>query len=411
MCEEFSFSVNGTKISIPREAIADPGEILILRERYTMAADSGLPKAGQFRSHRPMATYRILIPLLAGVILCPDASAQEVPLQPSHQSLHWYPDETGQPQALKTLGDWKKRRASIIAGFEEATGALPSREDLPDLDMQVTAKIETATYTRETITLASEAGDRTPAFLYLPKNLIRGEKRPGILALHPTSQLGKKIVDGQGERPNRAYARELAERGYVVIAPDYLSFGDYADYDFTTDRYESGTMKGIWNHMRCVDLLTSRPEVDREKIGAIGHSLGGHNAIFVALFDERIKVIVSSCGWTPLHDYYGGDLKGWTSERYIPAIRDRYALDPDQVPFDYYELIAALAPAAFFSNSPLRDSNFDWRGVEKVAPQARRIYELHGVPEKMRIAYPDDEHDFPTNEREESYRFLEKWLQ
>jgi len=48
--------------------------------------------------------------------------------------------------------------------------------------------------------------------------------------------------------------------------------------------------------------------------------------------------------------------------------------------------------------------------MEKVAPRARRIYELYGLPEKMRFAYPDDEHDFPTSEREESYRFLEKWL-
>ncbi len=352
----------------------------------------------------------MILCLLAAAVFPVDSSAQEPTLQPTHQSLDWYPDAAGKPAPLETLEDWKKRRAAIVAGFEEATGPLPSRESLPDLDVKIAETIETPTYTRETITFASEAGDRTPAFLYLPKGLAPGEKRAGIVALHPTSAIGKKIVDGQGERPNRAYARELAERGYVVIAPDYLSFGDYADYDFATDRYESGTMKGIWNHMRCVDLLVSRSEVDGEKIGAIGHSLGGHNAIFVAVFDQRIKVIVSSCGWTPLHDYYGGDLKGWTSDRYIPAIRDRYELDPDKVPFDYYELIAALAPAAFFSNSPLRDVNFDWRGVEKVAPQARRIYELHGVPEKMRIAYPDDEHDFPTNEREESYRFLEKWL-
>jgi fermentation-respiration switch protein FrsA (DUF1100 family) len=352
----------------------------------------------------------MILCLLAAVMFCPALPAQEPRPQPSHQSLDWYPDESGNPAPLKTLEDWKKRRAAIVAGFEEATGPLPSRETLPDLDVLVTEKIETPTYTRETITLASETGDRTPAFLYLPKGLAAGEKRPGIVALHPTSPIGKKIVDGQGERPNRAYARELAERGYVVIAPDYLSFGDYADYDFAADRYESGTMKGIWNHMRCVDLLISRSEVDGEKIATIGHSLGGHNAIFLGVFDERIKVIVSSCGWTPLHDYYGGDLKGWTSDRYIPSIRDRYALNPDKVPFDYYELIAALAPAAFFSNSPLRDANFDWRGVEKVAPQARRIYELYGVPEKMRIAYPDDEHDFPTNEREESYRFLERWL-
>lgn len=345
-------------------------------------------------------------------LLIDGAKAEETPAPiKSHQSLVWAPDASGNPAPLKTIEDWERRRAAIVAGFEEAAGKLPSRDNLPDLDVQVSERIETLHYVRETITFASEEGDRTPAYLYLPKDLEPGEKRAGIVALHPTGALGKGIVDGKGERPNRAYARELAERGHVVIAPDYLSFGDYTDYDFAADRYESGTMKGIWNHMRCVDLLVSRPEVDPGKIASIGHSLGGHNAIFHGVFDRRVKVIVSSCGWTPLHDYYGGDLKGWTSDRYIPAIRDRYALDPDKVPFDYYELIAALAPAAFFSNSPLRDSNFDWRGVEKVAPQARRIYELHGVPEKMRIAYPDDEHDFPTIEREESYRFIERWLQ
>lgn len=338
-------------------------------------------------------------------------SAQETDLPKSHQSLAWAPGESGETVPLRTLEDWERRRAAIVAGFEEAAGKLPSRESLPDFDVQVVERVETEAYVRETITFASEPGDRTPAYLYLPKGLAPGERRIGVVALHPTHKTGKAIADGQGERPNRAYAKELAQRGHVVIAPDYLSFGDYSDYDFAADRYESGTMKGIWNHMRCVDLLLSRPEVDPEKIAAIGHSLGGHNAIFLGVFDRRVKAVVSSCGWTPLHDYYGGDLKGWTSDRYIPAIRDRYELDPDKVPFDYYELVAALAPAAFFSNSPLRDSNFDWRGVEKVAPQARRIYELHGVPEKLRIAYPDDEHDFPTPEREEAYRFLEKWLQ
>lgn len=354
---------------------------------------------------RPLPITACLF-LLAAALVAEDAGTKAG----SHQSLAWAPDKDGKAVPLKTLEDWERRRAAIVAGFEEAAGKLPPRDQLPDLDVQVSERIETAAYVRETITFASEEGDRTPAYLYLPKNLEPGGRRAGIVALHPTGALGKGIVDGKGERPNRAYARELAERGHVVIAPDYLSFGDYKDYDFAADRYESGTMKGIWNHMRCVDLLVSRPEVDPEKIAAIGHSLGGHNAIFLGVFDRRVKVIVSSCGWTPLHDYYGGDLKGWTSDRYIPSIRDRYGLDPDGVPFDYYELVAALAPAAFFSNSPLRDANFDWRGVEKVAPQARRIYELHGVPTKLRIAYPDDEHDFPTNEREESYRFLEHWL-
>ena len=93
-----------------------------------------------------------------------------------------------------------------------------------------------------------------------------------MLALHPTGDLGKKIVDGQGGPENLAYAKELAERGYVVIAPDYPSFGDLKEYDFKTDRYQSGTIKGIFDNMRCIDLLQSRPDVDPDKIGVIGHS-------------------------------------------------------------------------------------------------------------------------------------------
>ena len=352
-----------------------------------------------------------LLFLLTSFLPVAGLPAQELPGSgKSHQSLSWTPDGAGNPVVLKTLAEWDRRRAAIVAGFEEAAGKLPSRENLPDLDVQVSARSGTESYVRETITLASEPGDRTPAYLYVPKGIPAGERRIGVVALHPTHEIGKGVVDGQGGEPHRAYAKELAERGHVVIAPDYPSFGEYRDYDFAADQHRSGTIKGIWNHMRCVDLLVSRPEVDPEKIAVIGHSLGGHNAIFLGVFDRRVKVIVSSCGWTPFHDYYRGDLKGWAGERYLPSIRDVYGSDPDKVPFDFYELIAALAPAAFFSNSPLRDSNFDYRGIEKAAPQVRRIYGLHGVPDKLRITYPDDGHDFPAEEREESYRFLEKWL-
>jgi len=385
----------------------------ILKQRFQkQEALSRVATFRKSRSHFRIGILKTILSFVIGAFLC-SASLAGIPAspsRPSHQSLDWYPDEAGKPQPIERLEDWQKRRAAIIAGFEEVAGPLPSRENLPDLDPQVIDLHETEFYIRQTITFVSEHGDRTPAFLYFPKDIELGEKRPGILALHPTGALGKKIVDGQSKRPNRAYARELAERGYVVIAPDYPSFGDYADYDFESDHYSSGGMKGIWNHIRSVDLLVSLPEVDSDRIAAIGHSLGGHNAIFTAIFDPRIQVIVSSCGWTPLHDYYGGTLTGWTSARYFPAIRDRYNLDPDKVPFDFYELVAALAPAAFFSNSPLQDHNFDWRGVEKAAPKIRRIYELHSVPEKLRIAYPNAKHDFPTPVREESYEFLKRWL-
>jgi len=333
------------------------------------------------------------------------ASAEEGP----HQRLDWFPDGDKE-SPIETVENWETRRVAILNGFQEATGKMPSRDNLPDLDIKITETDSNESYARHTITFQSEKGDRTPAYLYIPENIPEGEKRIGIVALHPTHKIGKGVVDGQSERPNRAYALEMVMRGHVVIAPDYLSFGDYSDYDFENDAWESGTAKAIWNHMRCVDLLTQMDEVDDEKVAAIGHSLGGHNAIFLGVFDERVKAVVSSCGWTPFHDYYEGKIKGWTSDRYMPSLRDRYSLDPDQVPFDFYELVAAIAPRAFFSNSPLRDANFDWRGVEKAAPKIRKIYELYGAPRNFRIAYPNSDHDFPDLTRLESYEFIENAL-
>ncbi len=257
------------------------------------------------------------------------------------------------------------------------------------------------------ISYVADENDRVPAYLYLPVKRPQDERRPAILALHPTGPAGKGIVDDRGPRPNRGYAKELAERGYVVLAPDYPSFGDYK-YDFDADKYLSGTMKGIFNHMRGVDLLQAREEVDPERIGVIGHSLGGHNAMFVGAFDERLKVIVSSCGWTPFHNYYGGKIAGWTSDRYMPRLKDVYGLDPDKVPFDFYEVVAALAPRTFFSVSPERDSNFDVAGVRKAEPAARQVFDLLGVPANLQVQYPDCEHDFPDEMRQAAYALFDK---
>jgi pimeloyl-ACP methyl ester carboxylesterase len=222
--------------------------------------------------------------------------------------------------------------------------------------------------------------------------------------------LGKGIVSGMGDKPNRAYAAELADRGFVCLAPDYPSFGDYP-YDFALPgRLPSGSMKAIWNNIRAIDLLESLAEVDRDRIGCIGHSLGGHNSLFTAVFDQRLKAVVSSCGFTAFHHYYGGKLAGWTSPRYMPRVNSEYGNDPSRVPFDFYEIVAALAPRAFFTNSPLHDSNFDVEGVKKVVAAAGEIYGLYDARDRLVAEYPDDAHDFPTAQREQAYEWLEKQL-
>ncbi len=340
------------------------------------------------------------------------AAAQEAPPSyPNHRDLMVWRDAQGAEHPVKTPADWQVRRQHILLGMQQAMGPLPKRDNLPPLDVKILADEKQDDVRRLSISFAVEqSDDRCTAYLFLPPDAKPDERRPGIVALHPTGPLGKGIAAGLGPKPNRGYALELAQRGYVVISPDYPSFGDLKDYNFAQDPHVSGTMKGILNHMRAVDVLVARDDVDPARLGVIGHSLGGHNSMFVAVFDPRLKAIVSSCGWCPFHDYYGGKVAGWTSDRYMPKIRDDYGLDAGRIPFDWYEVVAALAPRAFFSCSPLHDANFDVAGVRKAIPRAQQVYDLLGASDQLQVRYPDSEHDFPTPTREESYAFIDRAL-
>jgi len=201
------------------------------------------------------------------------------------------------------------------------------------------------------------------------------------------------------------YALELARRGYVTLSPDYPSMGEH-QHDFDADDYESGSMKAIYDNMRAIDLLQSLPEVDPERIGCIGHSLGGHNGLFTAVFDRRIKAVVTSCGFTSFHKYMAGDLHGWSGPRYMPRVASHYNYLPDQMPFDFAEVIAAIAPRAVFIVAPLHDDNFDVAGVREAVNSARSVYKLLGRPDRLKVIYPNLGHDFPTDAREGAYAFL-----
>jgi putative membrane-bound dehydrogenase-like protein len=359
-----------------------------------------------FRKSALVLAMLTVVVALATTIHGEDAAPAAKP--ENHAVIMSYRDDAGADQPVRSTAHWARRREQILSGMQQAMGTLPSRDKHVPLDVRVSDEVREAKFTRQTLSIAADDRDRIPAFLYLPNERPAGGKLPAILALHPTGELGKKIVDGQG-KPNRAYARELAERGYIVLAPDYPPFGDYP-CDFSDPRYASGSIKGVFNHMRCVDWLVTRDDVDPERLGVIGHSLGGHNAMFLAAFDLRIKAIVSSCGWTPFHDYYGGKLAGWAQPCYMPRIRDVYHLDADRVPFDFYEVVAAFAPRAFLSISPLADDNFEVAGVKKPIPAAEEVYRLFAAADRLQARYPDCAHDFPTAEREAAYAFFDRQL-
>lgn len=320
-----------------------------------------------------------------------------------------YHDESGAVRRATSSAQWMRRRAEVVDAMQLVMGPLPGQEKRIPLDIQVTREDDAGTYVRRAITYASEPGSRTPAWLQIPKRVLAGSATArAVLCLHPTDNtIGHDVVVGLGGRANRAYAAELAERGFVTLAPSYPLLAKYQP-DVRGLGYASGTMKAIWDNIRGLDVLESLPFVARGGFGAIGHSLGGHNAVYTAVFEPRITTIVSSCGLDLYTDYYGGDPKvwqpekGWCQLRYMPRLLD-YAGRLDAIPFDFAEMIGALAPRTCFISAPLRDSNFRWASVDKIIAAARPIYALLGKPDALTVAHPDSEHDFPPDVREQAY--------
>lgn len=328
-----------------------------------------------------------------------------------------YRGPDNQPKPVKSIEDWAKRRDEILQGMQVVMGKLPGDEKRCPLEVEIEEEIDCGSYVRRLITYASEPGGRVPAYLLIPKELLEeeGKQAPAILCLHGTNNVvGHGTVVGLGDGPNRSYANDLAERGYVVLAPSYPLLANYQP-DLKELGWESGTLKAVWDNIRGLDLLESLPYVKPGKFGAVGHSLGGHNSVYTSVFDDRIGVVVSSCGLDSFLDYYGGDEKnwfpekGWAQTRYMLKLAS-YRGRLEEIPFDFHELIGALAPRSVLIIAPLHDSNFRAESVDRIVAAARPIFELYGHPEQLQVLHPDCEHDFPPEMRAIAFDLFDQVL-
>lgn len=279
----------------------------------------------------------------------------------------------------------------VRAQMETVTGPLPAQQRSTAPAVHTLEEAEQDGYVRQLIEYQTEDGQYTPAYLLLPQAVAEGAATaPGVLALHPTDHtLGHRVVVGLGGRPGRDYGRRLVQAGYVVLAPAYPLMADY-QVDLAALGYRSGTMKAIWDNVRGIDLLESLPEVDPGGVAAVGHSLGGHNSLYTAVFEPRIRAVVTSCGFDSFSDYAGGDLSGWQQERYMPLLGGASG-----VPFDFDDLIAALAPRTVLVSAPEHDDNFSCASVRRLVGRARRTYAALDAQENLVTVYPDCGHDFP----------------
>ncbi|MBK9170038.1 MAG: alpha/beta fold hydrolase [Bryobacterales bacterium] len=324
-----------------------------------------------------------------------------MPVYPDKQNLLLWLDETRSTRPVQTPAEWAKRRLHILENFQKVAGPLPAlRRGTPAVEVLDEERLPGVI--RRKIRYEAELDDWVPAYLLLPE--VSGPL-PAALALHQTIRIGKAEPAGLGRNVHLHYGLELARRGCVVLAPDYPGFGDSRTDPYARG-YLSATMKGIVNHTRGVDLLVSLPQVDRGRIGCIGHSLGGHNTLFAGLFDERIRRLVTSCGFNAFAHYLGGDLTGWSHRGYMPRIASEYGRAAARVPFDFTEVLAALAPRTVFINAPLRDTNFDVAGVRACLAAAGPVFALFSATERLQSVHPDAGHEFPQAIREQAYGLL-----
>jgi dienelactone hydrolase len=333
------------------------------------------------------------------------------------ENLLVYRNDQGQTEPVKSIEQWQLRKREIRQGVATVMGEMPTEGKQCDWDVKVEEEVDLGSCVRRLITYQSEPHSRVPAYLLIPKVLLDGKKKaPAVLCLHSTDNvIGHGNAVGLGPKPNRAYALELAQRGYVTLAPNYPLLAKYQP-DLKSLGWESGTLKAVWDNRRGLDLLASLPYVDASVgFASIGHSLGGHNSVYTAYFDERIKLVVSCCGLDSYVDYYDGDPKnwdlerGWCQTRYMPKLAG-YKNRLREIPFDFHELLGSIAPRRVLVIAPLRDNNFRTASAQRVVESASKVFQLYNKSDQISIVQPDCEHDFPDDMRELAYRFVTETL-
>ena len=285
----------------------------------------------------------------------------------------------------------------------------------PPLAPESVERVDLGDVIREKVTYAVEPGERVPAFVFLPK---AGTARlPAVLCHHQHAgqyEVGKDGPAGLGSTEDQHYALELARRGYVTLAPDALCFNERQDPTHRLkgaecERYEAlhrltrgQSLQGkyVWDARRALDYLVSRPEVDRARIGMIGHSLGGQETLFTTAADTRIKAAVSSCGFASLA-VLERDRIIHNFALFVPGLAEAG---------DYGAVLALIAPRPFLVAARTADPIFPRDGIEATVTAARAAYAALGAADHLGTFYEDGGHEFSPAMREAAYAWLDRWL-
>jgi hypothetical protein len=295
---------------------------------------------------------------------------------------------------------WPKRRAELLEVWQKIIGPMPDRVPLRP---QVLSTETLPDYTRLLVRYQNDANSTNDAYVLLPKGV--SSPGPGVVVLHQTSKTSFRDTVGLDGRESMHVALHLVRRGYVCVAPrNFLwnvegkSYQQAAEAVLAQSPWKTGIAKMTFDAMRGVDLLLEQPNVDPQRVGAIGHSLGGKEALYLPAFDTRVKASVSCEGGV------GISFSNWDAAWYLgPQVKS-----PD-FKHDHHELMALIAPRALLVvGGESADGAKSWPYVAANLP----LWKMLGAEDRLGLFRHTHGHDMPPDgpERERVYAWLDHWL-
>lgn len=269
-------------------------------------------------------------------------------------------------------------------------------------------------YTLEHLTLDLNGEQSVPAILLIPDNVKTPAPAMHYIHWHggnyPTGK--EELITGRKVLP--AYAPVYAEKGIVALAIDSWCFGERIPYPDHGSRGESDTFKEmLWNgrvlfgmmmfdEWQALNYLCSRPEVDVNRIGAFGISMGSTKAWWLAALDERIKCCIDLCCLTDFQALIKHkNLRGHGLYYYVPSLLKH---------FQAHEIVELIVPRPHLSLNGRRDTLTPAEGVERIRDHLLPLYEKHGQKEDCHIELFDCAHQETPEMRKIILTWLDKYL-
>ena len=310
-------------------------------------------------------------------------------------------------KGIDTREKWEARRKDDREALFEMLGLSP-RPDKTDLKATVTGKAEREKFTVEKVHFQSRPQLYVTGNLYLPKNL--DQPAPAILYVCGHGAVKKDGVSYGNKVTYQHHGAWFAEHGYVCFIIDSLQLGEIEGIHHGTHRYDMWwwnalgyTPAGVeaWNCIRALDYLETRPEVDRERMGATGRSGGGAYSWWIAALDERIKAAAPVAGITDLRNHViDGVVEGHCDCMYIS--NSHY--------WDYANVAALVAPRPLLIANTDSDSIFPLDGVLRVFEKTRNIYKLYGAANKLGLQISPGPHKDTQELQMAAFKFFDKHL-